>query len=194
MGFFEGAIRGVGFDVTVNKEIQHLFGTTETLLTRPAGDTVLYVHVEQGDFRLKPGNYVQQTITAADAGTEKFTITGHPYATGDGPYLLAGTTLPSGVNTSTPYWIIKTGVNDFQLALSYADATASPAVPVLITTNGTPGDWKIGGMPAALAVGASVTNGMGTALLTVGTFRMLAAPSKLTVKGYGTAALTYWWV
>jgi hypothetical protein len=73
----------------------------------------------------------------ATNGTNTLTATTHGLQTGDGPIQLtnAGGALPAGLETATDYWVIKSDANDFQLALTRADALADTAVA--FTDDGT---------------------------------------------------------
>ncbi|MBA3352276.1 MAG: hypothetical protein H0U23_07615, partial [Blastocatellia bacterium] len=78
-----------------------------------------------------------ETFTA-NAGTDNATVVGHGLSTGDGPFFLTTTvTLPGGLALATPYWVVYSGVNTFQFATTYANATDDAPIIVNITDIGT---------------------------------------------------------
>lgn len=62
--------------------------------------------------------------------------TAHGKSTGYGPVVLTGT-LPTGLSTSTDYWIIASSVDTVKFATSYANAIAGTAVNITATVVGT---------------------------------------------------------
>lgn len=72
-----------------------------------------------------------------EADDDTLTATAHGLRTGDGPYQVSnsGGALPGGLSALTNYWVIRTGVNTFKLATSYANALAETAVA--LSTDGT---------------------------------------------------------
>lgn len=75
--------------------------------------------------------------SAFNLSTEEITSAAHPFITGDYVrYNNGGGTSPGGLTSGNYYFIIKTGVNTFKLAGSYADAVA--ATPVVIGLSGSP--------------------------------------------------------
>lgn len=72
-----------------------------------------------------------------EADDDTLTASAHGLLTGDGPFQVAnsGGALPSGLTAVTNYWIIRTGVNTFQLATTLANALAGTAVA--LSTDGT---------------------------------------------------------
>ncbi len=67
--------------------------------------------------------------------TDQITSTAHGYTTGTGPVQLTIATgaLPAPLAVLTDYWVIRIDDNDFQLALTRANAIADPAVPIVLT-------------------------------------------------------------
>jgi hypothetical protein len=83
----------------------------------------------------RPLAYSDLTFTT-DHTTDTLTSAGHELQTGDGPVrLLTSNTLPTGLALATDYWIIKSSVDDYQLAASLADAYSG--TPVTFSSNGT---------------------------------------------------------
>ncbi len=180
------------------KQIGHVVGQTETLITNPGSSAALVLDCEAVDARLKIGDHVGKTFTAANA-TNLFTATAHGFKTGDGPYPVSnsGGALPAGLAAATPYWIIRVDDNTFRLASSLNNAMAAEPVAVDITTDGT-GTQTIGGITAT-APGSSVSNGLGSIELDSAAgdrrvVRIAPAPAKVTVKGSAAGSIvTYWW-
>jgi hypothetical protein len=77
----------------------------------------------------------RRTVTSIDIGTDTLTSGAHGYTTGD-IVTVGGTAVPGGLNTTTQYYVINTGVNTFKLAATYADAIATTPV-INITSAGT---------------------------------------------------------
>jgi hypothetical protein len=81
------------------------------------------------------------TCDAADVDTSDgatgnhFTMTGHKFLTGDKVQVSTSGGLPSGLSTSTDYYIIRLDANDVQFAADYADAIAGTDID--LTTQGT---------------------------------------------------------
>ena len=76
------------------------------------------------------------TFVVASQATGKFTIAAHGLPTGFGPaQLTTSSALPSGLLTSTNYWVIAVDANTIQLTTSLANALAGTFVAV--TDNGT---------------------------------------------------------
>ena len=69
--------------------------------------------------------------------TNRITITAHGYETGQRlTYDNAGATTLSGLADDTDYFVIKIDDNTIQLAETYAEATASTAVPIVLDGTG----------------------------------------------------------
>lgn len=81
---------------------------------------------------------VQKTCAHTDtnAGTDRFTVTSHGFATGDRVLVSSANTLPTGI-TAGEYWVIKIDANTIQLATSLANALAGTAVDISDVGNGT---------------------------------------------------------
>lgn len=74
------------------------------------------------------GRAAKTVITAVDVGTSTFTSVGHGFQTGAGPVLWSSTgLLPGNIVNGGFYWIIRVGPDEFQVAVSYADAIAGNA-------------------------------------------------------------------
>jgi len=68
-------------------------------------------------------------VDTVDFANDELDLTGHAYATGDGPLRLTTTdTLPTGLELATDYWAIYVGANTIQLAASLEDALEGTAV------------------------------------------------------------------
>jgi microcystin-dependent protein len=75
------------------------------------------------------------TFTVTIATPAVFTNTAHALVTGSQVYLTTTGALPTGLTINTNYFIVSTGANTFNLATTYANATA--VTPVVIATSGT---------------------------------------------------------
>lgn len=76
-------------------------------------------------------------FTNADVSTSAETITtstAHGLVTGDTVVLTTAGTLPTGLSTATPYYVIKSNTTAFQLASSRANAFAGTAINITGTT------------------------------------------------------------
>ena len=69
----------------------------------------------------------------ADAGADDFACPAHGFASGDGPMRIDAAFTPE-LSTTTDYWIIRTGIDRFQLAASRSEALAGAIIP--FTVNG----------------------------------------------------------
>ncbi len=75
--------------------------------------------------------------SAVDTTNNQITITAHGYETGQRlTYDNAGSTSLSGLADDTDYFVIKIDDNTIELAESYAEATASTAVPIVLDGTG----------------------------------------------------------
>jgi hypothetical protein len=82
------------------------------------------------------GTVAADDVNSVTHATEKLTVTGHLYNTGDGPFQLTTSgTLPAGYALATNYWIVVFDANTIGLASSLANAMAGTLVA--ITTDGT---------------------------------------------------------
>jgi microcystin-dependent protein len=75
------------------------------------------------------------TFTVTIATPAVFTLTSHGLVTGSQVYLTTTGALPTGLAANTNYFVVSTGANTFNLATSFANATATS--PVVIATSGT---------------------------------------------------------
>lgn len=66
-----------------------------------------------------------------------FTRANHGFFTGAKGRLSTTGTLPAGLSAGVDYYVIVLNFNEFQIATSLANATATPAIPVTFTTIGS---------------------------------------------------------
>lgn len=77
-------------------------------------------------------------VEAVDATTNELELTGHAYATGDGPVrITSDDTLPDGLNATTDYWVIDRATDSIALAASLQGALEGTAVDILDEGAGT---------------------------------------------------------
>lgn len=78
-------------------------------------------------------------VTAVANATDTLTAVGHGMTTGDGPYkpAVSGGTLPGGLDSSTRYYVIRTGADTFKLATTVQLAIAGTAVNLTDDGSGT---------------------------------------------------------
>lgn len=71
-------------------------------------------------------------------GTDQINIASHGFATGEGPLELSnsGGSLPTGLATSTEYWVIAVDANNIQFATSRANALAGTPVDITAAAGG----------------------------------------------------------
>jgi microcystin-dependent protein len=74
------------------------------------------------------------TISLASPGV--VTLTGHGMQTGDSLYLTTTGALPTGLSVNTRYWVIRTGVDTFNLATSLANALAGTGINTSVSQSG----------------------------------------------------------
>ncbi|MDB3998285.1 flagellin [Litorivicinus sp.] len=75
--------------------------------------------------------------SAVTTGTDTITITGHGYESGQKvTYDSAGGTAITGLSDDTDYYVIKVDDNNIKLAETYVEATASTAIPIVISGQG----------------------------------------------------------
>lgn len=181
---------------TVDSEVFHLYGTQETVITRPSDTTTqrydtLVLMSETGTWRFKPGDQKAREIDAAatDADTNTFTVASHGYEDQAGPFVLVeDNTLPTGLAAGDLVYIIYVDANSFQLS-TIPGGDAIDISDVGTSTN------KLTGMTVATAKPtAADANGTGCVPLGEGISFTMQAPTSLTVKSYtATSVLTYWW-
>jgi hypothetical protein len=186
----------VGVNVLgIPRDGQALVGAGPLYIPRNAARVIVLHGESGGPWRYKAGDFRARSLTAANATTNVFTASApHNFQTGDGPFKLAGSTLPAGAVAGTSYWVIVVDDDELKLAANYEDAMAG--IPVDITTAGTPSGWFL---PAALSVaapGSSITDGSASEKLLVGERLVLAAPTQgLTIVGTaGADVLTYYFM
>jgi len=182
---------------TVDDHIYHVYGTTETVLTKPSDTSTqrydtLVLMAETGTWRVKPGDQKAREINSAatNATTDVFTIVSHGYVDGAGPFrLVEDNTLPTGLSDGDVVYINVIDDDTFTLALT-SGGDAIDISDVGTSTN------TITGMTATVAKPtASDTDGVGSVPLGEGVILTMQAPDKITVKSYtATSVLTYWWV
>lgn len=178
----------------LGSEINHVYDTPATVITRPDGASFLVMKADKGNWRMRPGDTLQKTFTA-EADDDTLTITGHGYRTGHGPIRLnnSGGALPTGLSNSTDYYAIVVDANTIKLATSADNAAAGTAVA--FTTDGSGTNTIVAQTAGAEFPSADVTNGSGSWLLKEGEEKVLKAPEKVTVVGFGTTpVLTYQWL
>lgn len=97
------------------------------------------------------------TLTPVDA-SGSFTATAHGRLTGDGPVQVVTTlTLPTGVDTSTDYYVVRVDANSFKLATTLLNAMA--VSPTTITFSGVgSGTIKLVDTASTLRVGEAQIN------------------------------------
>lgn len=78
-----------------------------------------------------------KTFTTVDTGTERATITGHGWSTGQLVYLTTTGSLPGGLSVNTAYYIIRIDADTVQFATSKANALASTAINLTSSGSGT---------------------------------------------------------
>lgn len=94
--------------------------------------------------------YAAKNATALDATANTFTITGHGYITGLVVQVTASTTLPTGINAITDYYVINSEANKIKIAATLAKALAND--PVNFTDTGT-GTITITPTPLVVEIG-----------------------------------------
>lgn len=77
-----------------------------------------------------------RSISSADAGTDRLTVTAHGFTTGAGPVYLTGGSLPGGLDAATNYFVRSISANEITLHLTAAAANAGTGT-VNITSTGT---------------------------------------------------------
>lgn len=204
-GIYEGA-RGIPPEaigaLQPSNRVNAVFGDTALVISRPGDERVLVLQCESGTFRFRPGNYAGEAFAAGDVttGTDRITVTGHSFTTGDGPYkMTTDTTLPEPF-ASTPdtlVYVRSIDANTIELYDSAEEALDESGTTGIVdlTTQGV-GNHNLGGpagwAPAALTA-AAVTDGYGSGVLGAGASLVLTPPDRLTVVGFSAAdALTYW--
>lgn len=174
----------------------------EVLVSRPGRERYLVLQTTVGsDWRYVPGDYVPRLNFQGDdtgGAEEDLLVFGAPHnlTTGDGPYKLTqGTTLPSGLDETTLYFVRVVNATTITLHLSREDAINNVS-RVDLVDDGT-GDNDLGGMPPGAA--ATTTDGYNSLLINL-TFSdavliIVAAPDKFTVSSpTGANRLTYWFI
>lgn len=130
---------------------------------------------------------VYASATDIDNTTERFTKTAHGFPTGLKGQFTTSSALPTGLSTSTDYFVIKIDANTVQFATSLVNAQAGTAIN--ITTDGT-GNQTF--TPTALA-GATVKlqYSISDASLAAGVWTDVAAATSIsTTANIGIAAST----
>ena len=195
-------------DVALSKLINHVFGNTETLISRPSNTVSLFLQVESDadSFRLKPGDYRARDFADGDVTTATNVAVvdnlsgAHEFEAGDGPYRLSTSgALPTGLSDSVDYYIEVVNSTTIAFHLSREAAIAADSTTrVNITAAGGGGTHTIGGVAGAAS--ATITNGTGSFQVSTPSgqtprIHAFTAPSRLTVVGNDASAiLTYWWV
>lgn len=88
--------------------------------------------------RLHPFAFADITLTSVTHATNLLTKTGHGLNTGDGPlHFTAGTTYPTGLDSTTEYWFIKIDNDTGKLATSLENALLGTPVDFSTAGSGT---------------------------------------------------------
>ena len=127
---------------------------------------------------------VSQTFNSTSdvtVATDTVTWTAHGKASGFGPVQLTGT-LPTGLATSTDYWIINAGTNAIKFATSRANALASTAVDITATQTGTATITASAGFASFPATGFCRISGFATAANN-GVYAFTKSAGTLTIVG-----------
>ncbi len=78
------------------------------------------------------------TFTVQSTSTSTLAVNSHGFSTGDGPIKVGTTgTLPSGLNSSTNYWVINVNSGQIKLATSRSNALSGVALPITGKGSGT---------------------------------------------------------
>lgn len=191
--------------VVASKTVNHVVGATPVVITRPSpDDKVLYLAADQGDFRFRVGDYEGKLFQGDDTGGVEEDIlvaAAHGLQTGDGPFKVAeGTTLPTGLDETTLYFVRVVDANTLTLHLSQGDAETDTD-RVDIETDGSadnvlggPDHGTVeGGWANAVQPAAAVTDGYGGNLLGEGVTVGLSSPEKVTVVGFNATDVLTWW-
>ena len=100
---------------------------------------------------------VEARLWGFDHTTDTIRITSHGRESGTGPLRLATSgTLPTGLDPSTDYWLIRVDAHTLKLAASKQDAEAPAAIAVASPTT-APGSTQWSFQPPASACGVSTT-------------------------------------
>ncbi len=178
--------------LAIASAVNSIVGETETLISKPGVEDVLVLMADKGGWRVRIGDYVAKTFTAAT--TDIITDADHGYTTGDGPYEMtnAGGALPAGLAVSTDYFIVSLDDDTYSVALTLALAQAGTVVDITDTGTGT---HTIAGMPSVEMPATTISNGHGAMFLGEGAGVPLPSPNSITVRGYAaTSVLTYFWL
>ncbi len=109
------------------------------------------------DVKDKILSVADQNFTTVDTATDRITVTGHPYVTGDGPFRLTTTgTLPGGLATTTDYWIVVVDANTISLAATFPNSVAASPTLVDITDAGS-GTHTIAGTSTTARAGQEIS-------------------------------------
>jgi len=174
----------------VNAAVNHVIGTTPTVIDNLNTNRMLSLRCDLHDFRVKVGRQLAQDFTTTFAA-DTATITAHGLATGDGPYhLFTDGTLPDPLVVDTGVFVIRTDANTIKFALSHADALAN--IPIVLIDDGT-GTHTLGEQAAALMPTAASSLGEGWILMKAGDEIFMAAPRAVTVIGFGAAPVLTWY-
>ena len=77
------------------------------------------------------------TVTTVDGNANSFSITGHPFTRGDQVTISSTGTVPGGLATGTPYYVITVDADTIKLATTYANANAGSDIDIQTTGSGT---------------------------------------------------------
>jgi len=76
-------------------------------------------------------------VSSVSLALNTFTITGHPFQTGDRVVVLSSGTIPGGMSAAISYFVINDSPNTIKFALSYDAAIASSEVDIQSIGSGT---------------------------------------------------------
>lgn len=137
------------------KKTLQTYTFTQTRTTGLPSETLnMYIGQDKpGGFALVSNISVDTNATktwiSAAVGTNVITLTAHGYATGMACQLSTTGGLPTGLSTSTTYYVIVVDANTVSLATTYAHATATSPTVITFTATGDSGTGTL--TPTALA-------------------------------------------
>lgn len=78
-----------------------------------------------------------QTVSVVDDSSNAFTIVGHPFVTGERVLVSSSATIPAGLSSNTPYFVINSSSDSIKFAASYSDAVALSELNIQSAGSGT---------------------------------------------------------
>lgn len=76
-------------------------------------------------------------VTTVDSSSNSFSISGHPFNTGDRVTVTSTGSLPGGLAAGISYYVISADANSIKLATSYANAIGGSDIDIQTTGSGT---------------------------------------------------------